>query len=115
MPFRFGYHTSEKDGTVTMDGAEDTVFEVTTPRVVEGWLDLTNMQAPDTVTVRQYARNVSGGPYVLYGAIPYTGSQTLPMLWIRPLPGIYGLKVTAQQTAGVNRTFAYAYFSETRK
>lgn len=115
MPFRFGYHTSEVGGSVTMDGNEDTVFEVTTAGVVEGYIDLTNMGAADNVTINQYIRIVSGGPYVLYGSLPYTGVQSIPMLWIVEKPGIYGVKVTAHQTAGVNRTFPYAYFIENRR
>lgn len=114
MPFRFGYHTSGVSGSVTMTGGEVTVFEATTFRMVEGYVDLTPMQAGDAVTLKQYVRISVGGAYVLHGSVPYINAQTIPLTWITPLPGVFGVKLTATQTAGVNRTFSYAYFQENR-
>jgi hypothetical protein len=115
MPFRFCCHTNKTTGTVTMTGAENTVFEVTEERVVEGYVDLTNMQAGDSISVKEYMRIASGGAYVLYGSQPLNDAQTIALLWITPKPGAYGVKLTIQQTAGVNRTFAYAVFKENRR
>jgi len=114
MPFRLGYHTVEADGTVTMTGAEDTVFEVTSERMVEAYVDLTSMKAGDSIIVRQHMRIAPGGPYVKYGEVPFDDVQPFPLLWIVPKPGAYGVKLTIQQTAGANRTFPYAGFTENR-
>ena len=116
MPWRCGYTQSETNGTVPMTGAQDTVFEVTDYKnFVEAYVDLTNMQAGDSVTVREYMKIVSGGAYVLYGTETYTDAQTINLLWITPKPNNYGIKFTMQQTAGVNRTFPYAVFREKRR
>lgn len=116
MPWRCGYTSTTTVGTVTMDGAEDTVFEVTDYNVmVEAYLDLSNMQAGDEVYVRQYIKNTSGGAYVQYAEIPYNDAQDYPQLWITPKLSAYGIKVTAEQTLGANRTFTWRYFKEKRR
>lgn len=116
MPWRCGYTYSEQHGTVTMDGAEDTAFEVTDyKRMVEAYIDLSNMQAGDHIDVRQYMKIEPGGAYVQYAEIPYDDEQDYKMLWITPKPNSYGIKVTLQQTVGANRTLAYAVFKEKRK
>jgi hypothetical protein len=78
------------------------------------YLDLTAMQAGDTVTVREYMVNQDGGAYVEYGAETYSGVQTIKMLHITPKPVTHGLKVTVEQSAGVMRDFPYQYFVEHR-
>jgi len=82
--------------------------------VVEMYVDLTEMQAGDTITVRQYMVNQLGGSYVEYGAESYSGVQTIKMLHITPKPSKNGIKVTIEQSAGVMRTIPYEYFVEVR-
>jgi len=97
-------------GTLTADGTEQDVVELTELGTLEGWIDLSNMQAGDSVTIREYVRLKSGGTYRLYDSATYTGAQTKPALHVVKLPTRYGLKVTLEQTAGVNRDYDYNFF-----
>jgi hypothetical protein len=102
------------EGTVTMDGTEVTVVldEITDnpTRHLEGWIDLSPMQADDTVVVRMYVKLTPTGSYVKYAEETYSGAQSLPALHIVTLPARYGIKLTMQQTAGTYRTFSYQFY-----
>jgi len=102
------------EGSVAMDGTEKNVVldEVTgnPPRFLEGYIDLTPMQSGDTIIVRQYMKIASAGDYVKYAEETYSGAQSLPLLYITTKSGRYGIKITAQQTAGTNRTLTYQFF-----
>jgi hypothetical protein len=102
------------EGNVTMDGTELNVVldEVTgnPSRFLEGYIDLTPMASGDTIVIRQYMKIASTGAYVKYAEESYSGAQSLPLLYITTKTGRYGIKVTAQQTAGTNRTLTYQFF-----
>jgi hypothetical protein len=102
------------EGTVAMDGTEKAVVldEVSgnPSRFLEGYIDLTPMASGDTIVVRQYMKIASAGNYVKYAEETYTGAQSLPLLYITTKSGRYGIKITAQQTAGTNRTLTYQFF-----
>jgi len=97
-------------GTLTADGTEQTVVEVITLGTLEGYIDLANMQAGDSVTIREYVKLKSGGTYRLYDSATYTDAQSKPALHIVKLPTRYGIKVTLEQTAGVYRDYNYNFF-----
>ena len=99
-----------------MTGVEQIVFESTKHKAyVEGYIDLTNMAAGDTIVVRQYMKLSSISAYVCYGEQSLSDAQApINLLWIVPKPNQSGVKVTVQQTAGVMRTFSYAWFEERR-
>jgi hypothetical protein len=102
------------EGTVAMDGTEKEVVldEVSgnPSRFLEGYIDLTPMASGDTIVVRQYMKIASAGAYVKYAEETYTDAQSLPLLYIVSKSGRYGVKITAQQTAGTNRTLTYQFF-----
>jgi hypothetical protein len=102
------------EGTVTMDGTEVVVVqdEITgnPTRHLEGWIDLSPMQAGDVVVIRMYVKLTPTGDYVKYAEETYTDAQALPALHIVTLPARYGIKLTMQQTAGTNRAFSYQFF-----
>jgi hypothetical protein len=102
------------EGSVAMDGTEKNVVldEVTNnpSRFLEGYIDLTPMASGDTIVIRQYMKIASGGNYIKYAEETYSGAQTLPLLYITTKTGRYGIKITAQQTAGTNRTLSYQFF-----
>jgi len=98
---------------VTMDGSEKalvhfseaTLLEYQLPFVVEGYVDLTPMQAGDTIVVREYASLIESPlTYRLYATHTYSGAQTEPLVHFTKKFGAYAYRTTAQQTAGVNRT-----------
>ena len=104
-------------GTLTADGTEQDVAELTVLGTVEGYIDLSNMEAADGVTISEYVKLKTGGSYVLYDSASYSGVQAKPGLHVVKLPGKYGLKVTLEQTAPTPvpdppRTFDYNFFKE---
>jgi hypothetical protein len=103
----------EATGTLSATGAEDIIKEIAdTVNKLHCFADLTNMQAGDSVTVRQYMKIKSGGSYILYAEETYSGVQTLPMLYIVTKPARYGIKITLEQTAGTNRDYDWETFQE---
>lgn len=99
-------------GTLTADGTEQTVAELTVLGTLEGHIDLSDMQPGDTITIREYIRMRKGGGWILYDSADYTGAQAEPALHVVKLPAKYGIRVTLQQTAGVNRDYNYNFFRE---
>jgi len=102
------------EGSVTMDGTEINVVldEITgnPQRYLEGYIDLSPMAAGDTIIIRQYMKITATGAYVKYAEETYSGAQDLPLLYITTKPGRYGIRITAQQTAGTYRTLTYQFF-----
>lgn len=102
------------EGTVAMDGTEKDVIldePVGNPqRFLEGYIDLSPMASGDTIVIRQYMKIASGGTYIKYAEESYSGAQSIPLLYVTTKVGRYGIKVTAQQTAGTNRTLTYQFF-----
>jgi len=102
------------EGTVVMDGTEKNVVldEVSgnPSRFLEGYIDLTPMASGDTIVIRQYMKIAATGDYVKYAEETFSGAQSLPLLYIVTKPGRYGIKITAQQTAGSYRTLGFQFF-----
>ncbi len=94
------------ESSVVMDGTEKTLFEITDVKAgeVEAWVDLTTMQAGDTIVVRYSRKMKSGGTYAKYAEETYSDTQTMPALCLINKKIYRDTKVTAQQTAGTNRT-----------
>jgi hypothetical protein len=117
MPFPLSY--LERDGVPTpilMDGSEQTLVQSTHRRSQVGALvDLTNMQAGDSVTIRTYLKQEAAGAYVQWGEESLSDAQApINMLRVIPLPVTYGIKITLQQTAGGMRTITYTKLEERR-
>lgn len=108
--------TAPIEGTVAMDGTEVTVVEQTGTLEfqLDGYINLTPMAAGDTITIREYMKIASTGSYVKYAEESYSDAQSIPLLHIVTKPAVYGLKLTAQQTAGTNRTLTYQFFKRIR-
>jgi len=98
------------EDTLTADGTEQTVVESTSSGEVEGFIDLSNMASGDSITLRLYKKMTEGGTYRQFDSGNYSDSQTNPALHITKLPNKYGLRITLQQTAGVNRSYDYIFF-----
>ena len=102
------------EGSVTMDGTELNVVldEISgnPQRFLEGYIDLSPMAAGDTIVVRQYMKIAATGEYRKYAEETYSGAQDIPLLYVTTKPARYGLKLTAQQTAGTYRTLTFQFF-----
>jgi len=100
-------------GTLTATGAEDTIKEIlTTINKLHCFIDLTNMQAGDTIIIRQYMKIKAAGSYILYAEETFSDAQTLPMLYVVTKPARYGIKITLEQTVGTYRDFDWETFQE---
>jgi len=98
--------------SVVMDGTEKTLVEKTDDKqgLLDGYVDLTPMQAGDTIVIRQSMIVKSAGSYAKYAEETYSGAQTIPLLHIVTKTAARSIKVTAQQTAGTNRTLDVQFF-----
>jgi len=105
---------TETGGTLVADGTEQNLYINNLPagefdpRVV--FVDLDNMAAGDTTVFRVYYRLNAGGGLQLYDYIQYNGADGgLPngrkLISIALLPNRFGVQVTLQQTAGVNKAY----------
>lgn len=101
--------TSETGGTLTADGTEQNLYinnapsNVYEPLVVQ--LDCTNMAAGDTVVLRTYYRIKDGGNWIKKDQLALSDDQDPDLKNIALEPNRYGVKVTLEQTAGVNREY----------
>jgi len=99
-----------KQGSITTDGSEQTIVEYTgNISQISGYIDLSNMQDGDTVTIRTYVKIIPDGEYRLYDGETFVGKQESPALYILPrLTGV-AYKVTIQQTSGLYKSFDYLF------
>lgn len=104
-----GLVTTETGGTLTADGTEQDVYinnapaSVYEPLIVN--IDCTNMAAGDSVILRVYYRIAPGGNMIKKDQITLNGDQDPDLKNVILEPNRYGVQVTLEQTAGVNRDF----------
>jgi len=98
-------------GTLVANGSEQVLTLFTELGELNGYVDLSQMQAGDSVVIRQYTR--IEGAFSQYAEESYTGAQALPSIFITTKPGDDGIRVTLQQTAGVLRQFNYKFYCDT--
>ena len=103
----------EAFGTLTATGAEDTIKEIlTTINKLHCFVDLTAMQAGDTIIIRQYMTIKVAGSPIKYAEETFSDVQALPMVYVVTKPARYGIKITLEQTAGTNRDYDWETFQE---
>jgi hypothetical protein len=102
----------QSSGLITADGSEQTLLLFSGLGRISGNIDLSNMQAGDTVRIRQYLQVVAGGAWRRYWMETYSGVQTDPLVYITPKESDFNVRVTLEQTAGVLRTFEYNFIKE---
>jgi hypothetical protein len=84
-----------------------------------GTIDLTNMQAGDTINIRIRKKVISGGSWILHdagGPLTFTDAQPTnhKVIAIPQMPNVYGVEIAMQQTAGVLRTIATDFLEAPR-
>jgi len=99
-------------GKMVADGTEQIVFEFVCqePFVIDGYVNLKEMEAGDVIVIREYVKLAVDKEYGLYDDETYSGAQERPMVYVRPKPSIYGAKITLQQTAGVFKSFEWEFY-----
>jgi len=100
------------NGSIVADGSEQTLTEVQALTKFSGYLDLSQMEVGDQVTVRQYVMMREGGPYKRYADATYSGVQESPILHISVKVLCYGCKITLQQISGVFKSFDFNFVRE---
>lgn len=98
------------EGTLTANGTEQTLAELTESVRVSGYVDLSKLQAGDTVVIRQYIKLFAS--YKQYYGEVYSGVQTEPMVYVQSKEIASSTKITLQQTGGTYRTFDYKFIKD---
>jgi hypothetical protein len=100
------------EDSIVMDGTELKLVEKDDDKMglLEGYIDLTPMEAGDTIVIRQFIRVKTGGEYVQYNEETYSDAQSSPLLHVVTKAAKTAIKVTAEQTAGTNRTLDVQFF-----
>ena len=107
---------SATGGTLTADGNEQNLYIDNEPlgcfhaRVL--YVDLDNMGGGDTTDFKVYYRIADGGGWLQHSYASYTGADGglangNVLIAISLGPARHGIRVTLQQTAGVNRAYAW--------
>ena len=105
------YFETPVEGSLLMTGVEQTLVEKTDDKagLLEGMINLTPMASGDTVIIREYMQTISTGTYVKYAEETYIDAQAIPLLQLMTRISTHDVKVTIQQTVGINRTFEYSF------
>jgi len=105
-------------GSVTPSSlnTETTVVEVSGQAddyLVEGYIDLSQLQSGDAVEVREYIA-VDGVNYQLFIKVTYSGVVSEPVIRLHTKTLLYNMKykVTIIQTQGTLRSFSYGFVVE---
>jgi len=100
---------TETGGTLTTDGTEQNLYinnapvGLYAPRQI--FIDFTNQTAGETLVVREYYRIKTGGGLVKLSETTYAGVQDPLLKNIALKENRFGIKVTAELTAGANRAY----------
>jgi len=79
-------------------------------------IDLSNMAAGDIIDIRVRKIVVPGGAWVNHDHVNYAGAMPAGHVTahINPIPDIYGVEISMQQTAGVLRNIDCEFFDAKR-
>ena len=106
----------ETGGTLTTDGTEQNVYINNAPAGVyePRWFNInfTNHTVTETVIIRTYYRTVAGGGWVEDDSETIVGVPVSLLICIELKPTRFGIRITAEKTAGTNRDYAWEVFYE---
>lgn len=95
--------------TTTADGSEQVLYIQDNPDRIfkpnQFIINVTNMQAGDTTVIRVYYRIKEGGNYVKHVETTYADDEDPDLKNTELLPNVYGVKITLEQSGGVNRDY----------
>jgi len=103
--------TVDSSGTLTADGTEQTLADLTVNKYYSAHVDLHLMDVLDVVTLRLYLKVLTGSTLGLYWTETYYDVQTnRVIIYIPPMPAVWEWKLTLQQSAGTNRNFDWVVY-----
>ena len=96
---------SAQSGSKTLTGAYATIYSDSdaNPWIFSSaWIDLTNMDAGDTVWIRISTKGKLGGAWVVEDELSFSDAQPAAekAIRIKPFPNVYGVLIEAYQSAG---------------
>ena len=79
-------------------------------------IDLSTMEAGDTIDIRIRKQLSSGGALINHDQMNYVGAMPAghQTVHITPIPDVYGVEIAMRQTAGVLRTIPIEFFDAMR-
>jgi hypothetical protein len=98
-----------REDYIYADGTEQTLLDIGQGALITGYIDLSEMQAEDTVVLRMYVKVRSDADYKLYATQTYKDAQGEPIVCILPRYTAYGTRLTLQQTSGEYKRFRYIF------
>ena len=100
-------------GTLKTGPTEEIIFEYsrTEPFTLSGYINLRNMEEGDTMVLREYVKLAVDEEYVLYAEQTYVGKQEQPLIRIRKLPAMRGVKITLRQTSGTPKYVPWEFYA----
>ena len=102
--------TVDSSGTLTADGTEQTLGDLTGNKYYSAHINLVNMASGDTTVVKLYVKVLSTGSAGLYSSQTYYDAQTNKLVFIPPQPSTQEWKLTLTQTAGTNRDYDWVIY-----
>jgi len=111
----------ETGSTLTADGTEQNLYITETPlgnfKPLVVKVDLDNMQGGDTTRFRTYYRIAQGGAWRQTGYVQYAGADGglangITLVEFELLPNRFGVRLTLDQSGGVNRTYLWEVLEE---
>ena len=102
---------TQTGGTVTTDGNEQNVYISNAPsgnfEPISVKINVTAHTATETITIKEYYRNASGGAWLEHDAKQYVGTIAEDEITVKLDPNRYGVKVTIKKDAGTNRAYVW--------
>lgn len=95
------------DGTITTDGTEQTIWDITADKHFAGWIFMHNMASGDSITVKIFGKDQNSAVMRVYKAPTFTGVQTSEPAYYIPYLTTKQHKVTIQRTAGTDRAYTW--------
>lgn len=122
MPPMLRLRRSAQSGSKAMTAAWQVVYTENTASSALAYIfsgaeiNLSPMQAGDTIEVRVRKILVPDGAWVLHDLKTYSDAQptTHPSRHISPIPDVYGVEISMRQTAGVLRTLQTEFYDARR-
>ena len=110
---------SGQSGAYAMAGAWGVVYTESCPipYLFSGAIiDLSPMQAGDTIDIRVRKQLVTGGGWIAHDLMAYVGAMPAghQTVHIAPIPDTYGVEIAMRQTAGVLRTIDAEFYDAKR-
>jgi len=99
-------------GTLKTGPTEEIIFEFARaePFTISGYVNLRNMEEGDIMVLKVYVKLAVDGEYVLYAEQTYVGKQEQPLVRIRELPAMKGVKITLRQTSGTPKYVPWEFY-----